>query len=379
MKTRPHRLLALLVLAVCVASSPAAMRPVRAAAVETLPDRLSDQEFWKLSSEFSEPNGFFQSDNLVSNERSYQFVVPTLMRQRGRGAYLGVAPDQNFTFIAALEPRVAFIVDIRRGNLHEHLMYKALFELSHDRADFYSRLFSRKRPEGLGALSGAQEIEAAFAEVPSSEALYRENLRTIEDHLTRKHGFALSDEDLKGIEYVYTQFFTFGPSITYQSSSRGNSPIPAGSRSYFGRANMPSYADLQAATDADGRNHSYLANEENFRFLKTFESRNLLVPVVGDFAGSKALRSVGQYLSDHGATVTAFYVSNVEQYLFQNGVWQAFYRNIAALPLDESSVFIRSISGTEVLDPIRALLRDHADGRLQSYVDLRYRGSRQER
>ena len=57
-------------------------------------------------------------------------------------------PEQNFTYIAALKPKMAFIIDIRRGNLQLHLMYKALFELSSDRADFIFRLFSRKRPEG---------------------------------------------------------------------------------------------------------------------------------------------------------------------------------------------------------------------------------------
>jgi hypothetical protein len=333
------------------------------------PDHLSDQEFWRLSTEFSEANGSFQSDNLVSNERLFQHVVPALQKLRGRGAYLGVAPDQNFTFIAALEPRVAFIVDIRRGNLHEQLMYKALIELSSDRSDFYSRLFSRKRPDGLGALSTSQDIVAAFGRTASSDALYRENLKSITDQLTRKHGLPLTDEDLKGIEYVYGMFVSVGPAITYQSSN------PSG-RGRFGFGNMPTYADLQTATDMEGQNRSYLANEEIFRTLKAFETRNLVVPVVGDFAGSKALRAVGRYLADKGLTVTAFYVSNVEQYLFQNGVWQNFYRNLMGMPLDEGSVFIRSIGGSERIDPIKPLLREVAEGRVQSYLDLRSRGSR---
>ena len=63
--------------------------------------------------------------------------------------YLGVGPEQNFTYITAVRPRMAFILDIRRGNLQEHLLYKALFELSADRAEFLSRLFSRPRAAGL--------------------------------------------------------------------------------------------------------------------------------------------------------------------------------------------------------------------------------------
>ena len=115
----------------------------------TLPNRLSDQEFWRLSNDFSEPGGYFRSENLVSNEHTFQYVIPALKRRvRPGGVYLGVAPDQNFTYIVATAPRMAFIVDIRRGNLLQHLMYKAIFELSADRAEFVSRLFSKPRPAG---------------------------------------------------------------------------------------------------------------------------------------------------------------------------------------------------------------------------------------
>jgi hypothetical protein len=70
--------------------------------------------------------------------------------------------------------------------------------------------------------------------------------------------------------------------------------------------------------------------------------KNLIVPVVGDFAGPKAIRAVTKYLRDHGAVVSAFYVSNVEEYIASPAsVWRAYCRNIATLPLDASSTFIR--------------------------------------
>src|SRR6185436_4846407 len=130
--------------------APAAQQPP--AAAPTIPARLTDDQFWRLSTEFSEPNGYFRSENLVSNEHTFQYVIPALKKQtRPGGVYLGVAPDQNFTYILATQPRIAFIVDIRRGNLLQHLMYKALIELSADRAEFVSRLFSKKRPAALRA------------------------------------------------------------------------------------------------------------------------------------------------------------------------------------------------------------------------------------
>src|SRR5213596_1330108 len=104
---------------------------------ESLPARLSDQEFWKLSADLSEPNGSFRSDNLLSNEQYFQYVIPDLMRAaKPDRVYMGVGPEQNFTYIAALKPKMVFIVDVRRGNLDLHLVYKTLFELSADRAEF---------------------------------------------------------------------------------------------------------------------------------------------------------------------------------------------------------------------------------------------------
>jgi hypothetical protein len=99
------------------------------------------------------------------------------------------------------------------------------------------------------------------------------------------------------------------------------------------------------ATDEAGLNRSFLATDENYQFMKSLEGKNLLVPVVGNFAGPKAIRAVGDYVRTKGATVSAFYLSNVEQYLYQDGKWDAFCRSVATLPLDASSTFIRSSNG----------------------------------
>jgi hypothetical protein len=331
-----RRILVAAVTALVVAFAPVAARAPLHAAPGTIPQRLSDQEFWRISSDFSESNGYFRSDNLLSNEIWMQYVIPDLLaRTRPGGIYLGVGPEQNFTYIAALKPKMAFITDIRRGNLCTQLMYKALFELSTDRADFVSRLFTKKRPDGLTAKSSAKDIFDAYWDTPTSaEAVYKANLQAIDDVLTKKHALPLSKDDLDGIEYVYYNFYWFGPSITYNSSSGGG-----------GRGNMATYYDLAVATDGAGLNRGFLGSEENFRFVQDLEARNLIVPVVGNFAGPKALRAEGQYLRDHGATVTAFYLSNVEQYLNQDGIWSDFCRNVAALPLDQSSTFIRSAGG----------------------------------
>jgi hypothetical protein len=306
-------------------------------AQSTIPARLSDKDFWQLATSVSEPGGTFRSENFLSNETGFQYVIPGLKQTHkpGAGVYLGVGPEQNFTYVVALQPSMAIIFDIRRQNMMLHLMYKALVEMSADRADFLSRLFSRPRPRGLDSASTAAQLFESYAAVKSDSASFRRNLAAIKQWLTVRHGFALADSDMQSLEHVYVVFNDFGPDIDYSA------PYGSGARG------MPSYSDLQSRTDdGNGHNLAYLATELGYRWLRDFESRNLLVPVVGDFAGPKAIRTAGKYLKDHHATVGTFYLSNVEQYLFQDpNHWKEFYRNVETLPIDATSTFIRSIGG----------------------------------
>ena len=293
--------IALLILAPVVRALP--VPPAAQASAKRLPVRLSGAEFFKLITELSEPDGHFRSDNLVSNELNAQRVIPELTRLARPGrAYLGVGPEQNFTYIAAVKPSMAFIIDVRRGNLHLHLMYKALFELSADRAEFVSRLFSIKRPTGLGRQSTVQQIMAAYTDRPPSQDLFKQNIGAIRRLFTGKSERAATEADLKGIEAVYLAFYTRGLDIHYE--------VTPGSPGTF-----PTFAAIVASTDAESVPRGFLATEENFALVKDLQSRNLIVPVVGDFAGPKAIRAVGKYLRTRNAIVSAFYVSNVEQYL----------------------------------------------------------------
>jgi len=345
------------------------------AAAETLPGRLSDEAFWHLISDFSEPNGFFRSDNFLSNEREYQWILGDLTSTAGTGGvYLGVGPEQNFTYIVALRPKLAFIVDIRRGNQDEHLLYKAFIEMSANRAEFLSRLFARPLPADLPADANVERLMAAFEQAPASASLFDENLAAARNWLAKRHAFALSPDSLEGLEYVYRAFYEGGPDLSYS--------FPIGA---FGRGgNFPTYADLMTETDGHGEHRSYLATEDHYRILRDLEQNNAIIPVVGNFAGPKALRAVGGYLRAHNATVSAFYTSNVEMYLFQQADdWKKFYGNVATLPLHDNSTFIRSVSnrglrfrsapgarGATRLGSIADLSRAFQAGRVNGYYDV---------
>jgi len=352
-------------------------RPAEApAAAETLPSRLSDETFWHLVTDFSEPNGFFRSDNFLSNEREYQWILADLTSAAGTGGvYLGVGPEQNFTYIVALRPKLAFIVDIRRGNQDEHLLYKAFIEMSANRVEFLSRLFARRAPADVPVDADVERLMTAFEEAPTSAELFDQNLAAAREWLATRHAFALSRESLDGLEYVYRAFYEGGPDLSYS--------FPIGA---FGRGgNFPTYADLMMETDGHGEHRSYLATEEHYRILRDLEQNNAIIPVVGNFAGPKALRAVGGYLRAHNATVSAFYTSNVEMYLFQQADdWKKFYGNVATLPVHDSSTFIRSVSnrglrfrsnapgtrGSTRLGSIADLSRAYQAGRVKGYYDV---------
>jgi len=294
---------------------------------DQLPNELDAQTFSRMIDEFSEPGGYFMYDNHLSNERSYQDPIPSLLQVvKPGGVYLGVGPEQNFTYIAALRPAMAFIIDIRRQNMIELLMYKALFAMASNRAEFVALLFSRRLPGLFSDRSSPEDLFHAAAEAPANEKLFEQNLRLTKAQLH------LNAADEHTLEDVYRVFFSVGPDLNYNSVNRY---APYG----------PSYANLMTLTDGRGENWSYLASEESFRFVKTMQRKNLIVPIVGDFSGPKAIRTIAKYLKDHRARVSAFYVSNVEMYILASSQWKNYCRNVADLPIDESSRFIRFLIG----------------------------------
>jgi hypothetical protein len=374
------RLISLPILCTLLALSPALR------AIEPVPSRLSDEAFWKLVTETSEPDGVFLSENFVSNELGYQYVItPALKRIQSGGAYVGVGPEQNFTYVAAFRPSIAFIVDIRRQNLIEHLLYKAIFELSSDRREFISRLFARKSSLSLRADASARELFTALAITKEDPEFLRETLLAIKDLLQKKHGFGLSKEDEASLEHVYQEFAGRGADVRYSISNPAliaGFPVDLPERNQVqalvSGIQFPSYATVMTATDAEGRTWNFLATEENYQAVREMQRNNLIVPVVGDFAGPKALRAVGRYLKEHESIVSVFYVSNVEQYLTAASTFRTFYSNVAALPIDSSSTFIRSIQGPGTqpgvaqssISPMQTIIEAVIEGRAQSVYDL---------
>ena len=334
----------------------------------------ADTTFASLVARLSEPGGYFSSDNLVSNEASFLHVLGKLREMDVHGgAYLGVGPDQNFSYIAQLRPEVAFMIDIRRDNLLHHLMLKALFENARNRIDFLCLLTGRQAPADPQDWddSSIQEIVEYIDVMPPDSAAFEEASRRIRASI-ETYGVPVTDADFATVRRFHGEFHRWGLDIRY--SNRFGIPL----------WNMPAYRQLLVETDLEGAQLHYLAHEKTFDRIQDMQREDRIIPVVGDLAGDHALAAIGREIEARGLRISAFYVSNVEQYLMRDNSFVRFADNVAGLPFDERSVFIRSYFGrgwphrdnvpgyyaTQLLERIEDFVAVRAAGGYTSYLDL---------
>jgi hypothetical protein len=283
--------------------------------------------FRDLVQELSEEGGYFDTDNLISNETAYVQVIPDL--EPAGGVYIGVGPEQNFHYIGRLRPKWAFILDVRRDNLLHHLLLNALLARSDTPRAYLCRLFSRRCPEEAGKLDFEQMVAVLEDSQPDRDVFAR-NLDEVFEHVDGRLAFPLDAKDRRVLELTYRSFFDEQLELRFQS--HGRPPMPY----------HPTYRTLLLARDREGKPAHFLARPEDYRHVRRLALEGRLVPVVGDFAGRHALKAIGGFAREQGETVAAFYVSNVEFYLLRGGLFSSYVENVRALPLSEASQFIRA-------------------------------------
>ncbi len=336
---------------------------------------LADREFERLSLELSEEPGYFDTDNLISNEISYQQVLPKLKEiTRAGQAYLGVGPDQNFTYIVQVRPATAFIIDLRRDNLLQHLYFKQVIEASKDRWQYLSLLFGKESPQDFRPDPSADvnRLVQHFRSLGSDQDFFEQNFLKAWSSIRGRFPQLAREEDRDTFHAIAATFFKENLQLKFRSYGRRPRP------------HYPTYEQLMTQTDSSGEMRNYLNSENDFQFLRKMQLENRIVPVIGDLAGRKAMREVGEYLKKQGSVVAAFYVSNVEFYLFGDGRFPLFLENVKNLPVDENSVLIRSVFNhwqrhsetlpgyyvTTLLQRIDGLLRLHQERPYRDYWDM---------
>ncbi len=332
------------------------------------------KSFAALSARLSEPGGYFDSDNLISNETSYLHVIGKI-RELGvaSGVYIGVGPDQSFSYIAKIRPKMAIIIDIRKDNLLQHLLFKAMFARSRNRVEYLCTMFGKPFPRTKGWESrGVKELSEYVDTTASDAKLFEKTSKDIRQDI-QKFGIPLTQTDMETIGKVQHAFFSAGLDIRYSSYHRPPRSI------------YPPYRELLLETDLSGQQQNYFNSEDDFQFIKRLEDQDLIVPVVGDLSGPQAMKAIGQYVAEIKERVSAFYVSNVEFYLQRQGTFDKFAENLKSLPIDNRSVIIRSYFNyyapahpqaepnhfsTQLMERIDDLLKQCASGECESYNDI---------
>ena len=318
----------------------------------TFPEPQARTTFAADVQSLSEPGGYFDTDNLISNERSYLQVLPELEKRAVHGGvYIGVGPDQNFSYIAHVRPSVAFILDIRRDNLLLHLLFKALFAEAHTRVEYLALLFGRPVPADLNSWREVSIARLIDYIKQSAELKRVDQLRARLDRVVKEFGVPLTADDLATIDRFHRRFIDSGLDLKFESLGRP-------SASYY-----PTYQDLLVETDGTGRQGNYLASEGAFQFVKSLQARDRIIPVTGNLSGPSALANIGRTMTQNGETLSAFYASNVEFYLERQGTYLRFVNNLGRLPYTKHSVIIRSIfnrgmggGSTSEIQPVEELL-----------------------
>ena len=349
------------------------MQPASGGLLQSPSPAAAPQSLAGLIASLSEPGGYFDTDNLISNERSYLHVVPALralsVQAGDNGVYLGVGPDQNFSYIAHLRPTLAILIDVRRDNLLLHLLFKAIFANAATREDYLALLTGRSQTPAArdASIESVVRLVDAAKRLPPAE-LGRLQARLAE--IINGFGVPLSDKDRATIARFHRRFVDDGLSLQFNSTGRPP------------QYDYPTYRDLLLEVDRNDVRRSFLATDADFQYVKALHARDRIIPIVGDLAGSAALANVGRYLDRTGLRVSAFYTSNVEFYLFRDGSAPAFMNNLARLPRQPGSVIVRSVfagggapmsrgySSASVTQSIQALLDGYQQGRFRQYWEL---------
>ena len=330
--------------------------------------------FAALSARLSEPGGYFDSDNLISNETSYLHIIGKL-RELGikGGVYVGVGPDQSFSYIAKIRPKMAIMIDIRKDNLLQHLLFKALFARSRNRIEYLCTFFGKPFPKTKGWESrNVKDMVEYIDSTASDPKLFENTSREVRNQI-QKYGISLSQSDQETITKIQRAFFSAGLDIKYSSYHRPPRSI------------YPPYRELLLEADLEGQQQSYFNSEDDFQFVKKLEDQDMIVPVVGDLSGPQAMKAIGQYIAEIKEHVSAFYVSNVEFYLNRQGTYDKFIENVKSFPIDSRSLIIRSYFNyyapahpqaepnhfsTQLLERIDDLIKQCASGECESYNDI---------
>jgi len=295
---------------------------------------LSDAVFGQWLEQCSERGNDFISDNWVSNETAYADHLDFLRRTvPSNSVFIGVGPEQNFSYLAAVPYRYAFIVDIRRGNLLQHLYYKVLFEDCETPQQWLAALCSRPCDPGWERLAYSDWLErlATAKADPRQAAVFLDHFRRRVTQLN----FVTRDSDWKFLARLQNEFAAKGLDVRFEYR------LPKADEPTF-----PTFREVLLARDPAGHYGCFLADPAGYGRVRHMQQENRIIPVIGDFGGRRTFGEIAAILRRHNLKVGLFYASNVEFYLmprrFPGAKMENFVWNLECLPTSPATLLLRT-------------------------------------
>ena len=310
---------------------------------------------------------------LVSNEVGHQNVIPYFQQHiNPRNIYIGVGPDQNYTYISIARPSFAFILDNREENQILHYLFKACFELASSRQEYLSILFSKPLKYNISLLSLCDMVHY-FSQIEGDINYFNKNWDLLYKAI-QKYRQNISKNNIYQIHAMYEEFFEYHLLLRTRNDLTSWQGWP-----------YPNYRDFILATDQTGRSWNFLNDDLRFQWLKTMQRNNRIIPIVGDLTGGKTLRTIAEFATKKGIPISTIYISNAEQLIFQEQLFDQYMSNIKNLPKDSSGLLIRTVVNkkgqvhpefkdgqilTTVIQKIESFIQLYEEGRYNTYWDI---------
>ena len=323
--------------ATVLASAPVPSAPSPLSSAEPLPPgKPPSRPPRELFETLSERERNHLPRNYVSSEPSQLQVAPLLLeRHRRGGAYIGVGGEQNYSYIALVEPEVAFIIDPRRSIAMLHLLYKAMFDKARSRSEFLSFMIGRPYDADEPPPSArVADVIAHVEDLGKFSELRRTTLAYLTERISTKFGFKLTARDRATLAEINKAFYDHGLDIRFEPEG-GIDP------------GYVKFREQLALRAPNGKELGFLSHDRAFRYVQRMQRENRIFVLVGDLAGEKALSGIAAYLKAEQIPLRTFYVSNLEEPLFAQRAWPKWVKNLEALPSDEHAVFIRTWFGED--------------------------------
>ncbi len=344
-------------------SNPLSRRNLLVGASSLFLQAPSPSKYGAILAELSDRETGPAADNFVSNEDSYPRVTSEIARTvPPNTAYLGVGPDQNFTFIAHARPSLAVIVDYRKRNQLLHLLHKALFTLSENRVEYLSLLTARK-PQVANDAS-AEGLVTAFTKVEFDRTQLEVASRRITEFLRPLS--ILSDADWPTLQTIHARLA--GPGMNAR---------------FLALTMYPTFGKMIATPSRDNKSAHFLADERLYQVVRNTHRHDAILPLIGDFANGPCLTKLADFLRKSRQEIGLFYISDVEFFLLRAGKFANYIQNLERLPWARNAQIIRTStreinhpervkgdSSTTIIRPFADFLAHAKSGKIQAIDDL---------